>query len=731
MAFQRSSGQRLSRQITVYSVLCIVVTFLTVMLTAVWLSRSHDRQAAAVSRSSAEGILRTAADRLAEAAGNVANRREIDEAYRTEDRETLAEQFGAGLYGRPVDASALVTPTGRVVLSWREQERQAPLGDAVTTALNLLASEHETGRGRTGFARSGDRVMLVAAARIIGGANAPFSLDRPFLMAVQDLGDEISSLGRSFSMPSLKLADTSTPGKENLPVRDPSGQVLGFLSWEAPQPGMAILMEGYQFLLFALAAFCVTMFGISYRTRMLGVALAESEQGAQKAARTDGLTGLLNRRGFLEFITSEEAEKAARSGNLAVIFLDINGFKRVNDAVGHSGGDDMIRLISSRFAAAQPAGATLARLGSDEFAMVVNQSVASRVSEAALRLTSSLSDPLTVGGLEFQVSCAVGFALASAETNEPQTLVRQADTAMFQAKRIARQEPLQFRPSMDTGTQDKKNLEGRLRQALRNGELEVYYQPIARASDGAVAGLEALIRWPGGMGSSSPIKMISVAEESGLIREIGDFVLERVCEDLVRWPDLRVSVNVSPVQLRDPSFISNFRAVLARHRVPPSRLEVELTEGILISDPAMASKKLAQLRRLGVTIALDDFGTGYSSIGYLRSYSFDRLKIDRSLTNELLRDPQGENLVLSVLAVAAAMNLPVVAEGVENAQQFERLAGAGCEFVQGYFIQRPGSAAAIEAFLQSQAVAVAPVSTDGKVVRLGRTRAVSRRLVGE
>jgi EAL domain-containing protein (putative c-di-GMP-specific phosphodiesterase class I) len=321
--------------------------------------------------------------------------------------------------------------------------------------------------------------------------------------------------------------------------------------------------------------------------------------------------------------------------------------------------------------------------------------------------------------------------MASAETDEPQTLVRQADTAMFQAKRIARQEPLQFRPSMDTGTQDKKNLEGRLRQALRNGELEVYYQPIARASDGAVAGLEALIRWPCGMGGASPIKMISVAEESGLIREIGDFVLERVCEDLVRWPDLRVSVNVSPVQLRDPAFISNFRAVLARHRVPPSRLEVELTEGILISDPAMASKKLAQLRRLGVTIALDDFGTGYSSIGYLRSYSFDRLKIDRSLTNELMRDPQGENLVLSVLAVAAAMNLPVVAEGVENAQQFERLASAGCEFVQGYFIQRPGSAAGIEAFLQSQAVAVAPVSSDGKVVRLGRTRGISRRLVGE
>jgi diguanylate cyclase (GGDEF)-like protein len=474
----------------------------------------------------------------------------------------------------------------------------------------------------------------------------------------------------------------------------------------------------------------VTMFGISYRTRMLGVALAESEEGAQKAARTDGLTGLLNRRGFLELITSNEASQAARRGDLAVIFLDINGFKRVNDAVGHAGGDDLIRLIAARFEASRPAGATLARLGSDEFAMVVNQSTASRVSEAALRLTSSLSDPLTAGGMEFHVSCAVGFALASSESDDPQVLVRQADTAMFQAKRIARQEPLQFRPSMDTGTQDKKNLESRLRHALRSGELDVHYQPIARSSDGAVAGLEALIRWPGGTGSASPVKMISVAEESGLIREIGDFVLERVCEDLVRWPDLRVSVNLSPVQLRDPAFISNFKAVLARHRVSPSRLEVELTEGILISDPAMASKKLAQLRRLGVSIALDDFGTGYSSIGYLRSYSFDRLKIDRSLTNELLRDPQGESLVLSVLAVAAAMNLPVVAEGVENVQQLERLAGAGCEFVQGYFIQRPAGAAAIEAFLQSHAVAAVPVSADGKVVRL-RRRTAPRRLSGE
>jgi diguanylate cyclase (GGDEF)-like protein len=427
------------------------------------------------------------------------------------------------------------------------------------------------------------------------------------------------------------------------------------------------------------------------RARRMAIALTDSEQEAVTAARPDSMPGLMNRAGFSEMIESAAYDAPCRDGELAIVYLDVNGFKTVNDSIGHHGGDDLVRALAGRISSAIPPGAALARIGGDEFAVALRgEGVAARVAGTAGAVAHSIDRPFAVGGFEFHVTASVGYAVSGEPGVDASELIRRADLAMYRAKNAAEREPVAYHASMETGALEKKKLEAGLRRALENGEFKVFYQPLVRAADMTVVGLEALMRWTSAeLGPVSPALFIPVAEETGLIHDMGRFVVDRACGDLHRWPGLTVAINVSPVQLRDPGFADEIRQIVEDHGHHPSRFHLELTEGILVNNPAIAERKLAMLKSFGFSLALDDFGTGFSSIGYLRQFPFDILKIDRSFVRDVGVDANANALLQSLVSLGDALDLSVVAEGIETEDQLRLLRLVQCELVQGFMFSKP------------------------------------------
>jgi diguanylate cyclase (GGDEF)-like protein len=408
----------------------------------------------------------------------------------------------------------------------------------------------------------------------------------------------------------------------------------------------------------------------------------------------------MNRTGFAELLETEIYAAACRDVNLGVIYLDVNGFKTVNDSIGHHGGDELVRALARRISSAIPPGTALARIGGDEFAVAVICGIESQVARLAHRISHSIDKPFTISGFEFHVTASVGFAVANEPGMLASEVIRRADVAMFHAKSAAEREPIPYSPTMETGALEKKRIEAGLRRAIENGDLKVLYQPVVRSDDLTIVGLEALVRWTSGeFGAVSPAVFIPVAEETGLIHEIGKWVMNRACQDLHRWPNLHMAINVSPVQLRDPNFAEEIRRIVESHGHSPSRFELELTEGILVNNPTIAQRKLKMLKDFGFVLSLDDFGTGFSSIGYLRQFPFDILKIDRSFVRDIGMNGTANALLQSLVSLGDALELSVIAEGIETEDQLKLLRLVRCGFIQGFLFSRPIGADDIDALL--------------------------------
>ncbi|MCP4384355.1 MAG: bifunctional diguanylate cyclase/phosphodiesterase [Hyphomicrobiales bacterium] len=482
-----------------------------------------------------------------------------------------------------------------------------------------------------------------------------------------------------------------------------AGTTIGYFVWTPPTPGFAVLRSIFLPVAIALVLFCVIAFATAYRARRVAIALAESEKEALIAARTDSMTDLMNRTGFIELLESPEFRRASDAGELAIIYMDINGFKTVNDSIGHQGGDELVQVLAKRIASALPQQTHFARIGGDEFAVaIVGGSVRETATRAAAEIVECLDQPFTVHGFEFHVTVAVGYAVAVGSGLAPSDIVRRADIAMYQAKNGAEREALLYNATMETGALEKKQIETALRRALEQNELEVIYQPVALAGDLSIVGVEALVRWTSKeLGPVSPSVFVTVAEETGLIHDLGRFVVNRTCADAHKWPQLRIALNLSPVQLREPNFETELLAIITQHDIKPQRLELELTEGILVNNPTIARRKLARLKEMGFKLALDDFGTGFSSIGYLRQFPFDTLKVDRSFVRDVGVNATANALVQSLVSLGDAMDLSVIAEGIENEDQLKLLRLVQCEFVQGYLISRPLPADQLSALLAS------------------------------
>ncbi len=420
-----------------------------------------------------------------------------------------------------------------------------------------------------------------------------------------------------------------------------------------------------------------------------------AEERIRHLAQHDSLTGLPNRSLFDQRLEAQLVKAAATGRKLAVLFIDLDRFKHINDSLGHHEGDILLHTLAERLRQATGHENTLARIGGDEFVILLNNSEPyERIEQLIHRIQSGLQPSIHVGTHEFSVSASVGVAIYPHDGSDIQTLIKHANTAMYRAKANGGNRYHFYNHHLDREAVERVELRNALYQALRNQEFELHYQPQVSASDGRIVGVEALIRWHRpGKGMVSPACFIPLAEECGLINEIGHWVLESACAQLKAWQqagiELRVAVNLSAAQLDDPGFYDRLEDCLERHGLQPQHLELELTESILMKQVDHTIELLNRLDQLGVHLSIDDFGTGYSSLSYLKRFPLDTLKIDQSFVRDLCIDQDDAVICRTIISMANNLNLTVTAEGVEQPDQLNKLAEFGCDLYQGYLFSRP------------------------------------------
>jgi diguanylate cyclase (GGDEF)-like protein len=474
-------------------------------------------------------------------------------------------------------------------------------------------------------------------------------------------------------------------------LKDAAGDAVITLSWRPSHPGRAALRDSLPWLLSGVMLF-------------LMAAIFLLRQGLQvlhelnSSAMTDSLSQLPNRRALHRDIEVSLHQDEP----LALAFLDLDGFKAVNDNYGHHTGDQLINRCAELLAKIFDQNATVYRLGGDEFAVMFSgKNAGEHVEALCAKLLSELSQPFQIDARKITIGASIGLALSNDGSMQSTELLRQADVAMYAAKSAGKMRIEWFNRSLDDQKTQHSKIEMALRRALQQDQFHVEYQPVVDAKGQYVVSLEALLRWTRSDGTMvSPAEFIPIAEESGLINGIGQWVLERACSDALHWDDVQLAVNISAAQLRNPEFPAQLAETLAKTGFPASRLELEVTETYLVVDPVLASQTLEGIRKLGVKIALDDFGTGYASIGFLRKFQFDKLKIDRSLVVEAATNPASRTLLQASVAIARALDMKVTAEGVENQAQADLARIAGCNQLQGWLYFKAMRAAIIDEHLK-------------------------------
>jgi diguanylate cyclase (GGDEF)-like protein len=420
-----------------------------------------------------------------------------------------------------------------------------------------------------------------------------------------------------------------------------------------------------------------------------------------KQAFRDSLTGLPNRALFMDRLSHGLTGAKRRHEHLAVLFLDLDRFKVINDTLGHTVGDQLLVEVSDRLGSSLRPGDTVARLGGDEFGILLEDVADADTAEAvALRIEEELAKPLHFEGREIFVSASIGIALSSARLGMPEEILRDADLAMYHAKSKGNARHEIFDDSMSAPALDRMDLEMDLRSAISRQEFRLHYQPILRMDTGRITEVEALIRWQHAKrGLLQPDSFIGLTEETGLIVPIGQWVLREACRQAREWqlefpsiPPLVMSVNLSAKQFQNPNLVQEISQALAESGLAAGSLKLEITESVVMQDAPATLAKLKDLKDLGIRLAIDDFGTGYSSLGYLKRFPVDTIKIDRSFVKGLSKDGNDNAIVRAVITVAKTLNMDVTAEGVETEQQRIELKALGCDRAQGFLFARPAAA---------------------------------------
>ena len=477
----------------------------------------------------------------------------------------------------------------------------------------------------------------------------------------------------------------------SVPVRDRAGRVLGHISWTRERPGVDLVEKAGPALAAGMLLGALLLAYMLWRLRQSSLQLQASEARAQFLAFHDTLTGLPNRALFDERLNLALDVKPGEARRMALLRIDLDRFKSVNDTFGHPAGDELLRQVATRLGAVIGSGDTVARLDGDEFAVIQTGVGDDRRAELlAERILVALARPFDLVGEEASITASVGVALSLPEVGTPDDLLRRADIALNDAKAQGRARYRLFAGEMDLLLRQRQVIERDLRAALCGNGIVPVYQPIFADNGTRIVGAEALARWHHAVhGPLSPHLFIGIAEESGMIGELGEHILREACRFTASCDLPWVAVNVSPVQFRNEKLLERVMAILAETGLAPDRLQLEITEGTLLENQDTASALIAGFRRRGVRIALDDFGTGYSSMNYLRRYGVDKLKIDRSFIQELGTSADASAIVRAMVSLGRAMNMRVVAEGVETVEQRDHLTAIGCHELQGFLFSRP------------------------------------------
>jgi diguanylate cyclase (GGDEF)-like protein len=442
-----------------------------------------------------------------------------------------------------------------------------------------------------------------------------------------------------------------------------------------------------------------------------------SEQQIAFLAHHDALTGLANRVQLREHIATS-LKHLGRGKKLAVLCLDLDKFKDVNDTLGHSVGDSLLCAVSRRLRDIVRDSDLVSRTGGDEFSIVQSGVEPPAAASAALagRVVEALSVPFDLGDHHVVIGASVGVAIAPDDGHDVDQLLKNADMALYRAKDDGRGRFHFFESEMDTKAQARRTLELDLRKAVAEGEFQVFYQPIVNLAENKINGFEALLRWNHPMrGRVQPDEFIPLAEDTGLIVAIGEWAIRQACAEAKKWPsDLRVAVNVSPVQFRSKSLVSSVMSALAASGLPADRFELEITEAVLMHNDDATLSVLHQLRSLGVRISMDDFGTGYSSLSYLRGFPFDKIKIDRSFVRDLIEKPDSIAIIRAVTGLGQSFGMTTTAEGVETQQQLDQMRAEGCTEAQGYFYGKPMPANEIAQLLAGTKMTAAAERATGR-----------------
>ncbi|TGN89334.1 EAL domain-containing protein [Bradyrhizobium yuanmingense] len=474
--------------------------------------------------------------------------------------------------------------------------------------------------------------------------------------------------------------------------------------------GIAICLGRNGDLAFLLIAFLVVIYGsvllrgvfinsFSFARRVI------RQIEAERTVRLDPLTHLPNRVAFNETLDAALKRLALSGEEFAVLLLDLDRFKEVNDQFGHPAGDEFLVQVASRLQRCTRAAEHVARIGGDEFALVMaNLTRPEDALEIAERFVAAFSEPFQIEGRQIVGATSVGIVLAPRDGNTPLDLMKNADAALYRAKKAGPGTVCFFEQADDKSSRERKALQADLAGATARNELFLVFQPFLDLGTNRITGFEALLRWQHpSRGLVPPSEFIPVAEETGLIHEIGEWVIRRACATVADWPEeIRVAVNFSAAQFHNTAILQTIVQALAEARIAPHRLEIEITESMLLSKYGSAATVLNALLELGVTLALDDFGTGFSSLTYLRKLPFSRIKIDQSFIRDMLVQPDCAAIVKSVISLASDLRIGVVAEGVETADQLEYLRQISCDEVQGYLISRPVAADGVMALLETK-----------------------------